>query len=310
MPRLSSIWIQTNPSLKEENYHMMKKLLALILALTALSAFALAEFDLSQTIAVVSREEGSGTRGAFIELTGVQKKNDEGKDQDYTYAEADFVNGTSLVITTVSTNPAAIGYASLSSVLLNDTVKSIRIDGVEPTTENILNKTYPIARPFNLVSKGELTNPLAVDFMNFVMSKQGQEVVAEDGLVPVNQEAAEYTAANLSGLLVVGGSTSVAPVMELLAEAYTELNPEVEVDVQSTGSSAGVTGALDETYMIGMASRELKDSEIENGALAVAIGIDGIAVINALDNPVSDLTLEQVRQIYTGEVTTWDAVAK
>ncbi|MGI6234991.1 MAG: substrate-binding domain-containing protein [Christensenellales bacterium] len=289
---------------------MMKKLLALILALTALSAFALAEFDLSQTIAVVSREEGSGTRGAFIELTGVQKKNDEGKDQDYTYAEADFVNGTSLVITTVSTNPAAIGYASLSSVLLNDTVKSIRIDGVEPTTENILNKTYPIARPFNLVSKGELTNPLAVDFMNFVMSKQGQEVVAEDGLVPVNQEAAEYTAANLSGLLVVGGSTSVAPVMELLAEAYTELNPEVEVDVQSTGSSAGVTGALDETYMIGMASRELKDSEIENGALAVAIGIDGIAVINALDNPVSDLTLEQVRQIYTGEVTTWDAVAK
>lgn len=310
MPRLSSIWIQTNPSLKEENYHMMKKLLALILALTALSAFALAEFDLSQTIAVVSREEGSGTRSAFIELTGVQKKNDEGKDQDYTYAEADFVNGTSLVITTVSTNPAAIGYASLSSVLLNDTVKSIRIDGVEPTTENILNKTYPIARPFNLVSKGELTNPLAVDFMNFVMSKQGQEVVAEDGLVPVNQEAAEYTAANLSGLLVVGGSTSVAPVMELLAEAYTELNPEVEVDVQSTGSSAGVTGALDETYMIGMASRELKDSEIENGALAVAIGIDGIAVINALDNPVSDLTLEQVRQIYTGEVTTWDAVAK
>mgnify|MGYP001140480944 CR=1 FL=1 len=289
---------------------MMKKLLALILALTALSAFALSEFDLSQTIAVVSREEGSGTRGAFIELTGVQKKNDEGKDQDYTYAEADFVNGTSLVITTVSTNPAAIGYASLSSVLLNDTVKSIRIDGVEPTTENILNKTYPIARPFNLVSKGELTNPLAVDFMNFVMSKQGQEVVAEDGLVPVNQEAAEYTAANLSGLLVVGGSTSVAPVMELLAEAYTELNPEVEVDVQSTGSSAGVTGALDETYMIGMASRELKDSEIENGALAVAIGIDGIAVINALDNPVSDLTLEQVRQIYTGEVTTWDAVAK
>ena len=197
----------------------------------------------------------------------------------------------------------------LSSVLLNDTAKSIRIDGVEPT-ENILNKTYPIARPFNLVSKGELTNPLAVDFMNFVMSKQGQEVVAEDGLVPVNQEAAEYTAANLSGLLVVGGSTSVAPVMELLAEAYTELNPEVEVDVQSTGSSAGVTGALDETYMIGMASRELKDSEIENGALAVAIGIDGIAVINALDNPVSDLTLEQVRQIYTGEVTTWDAVAK
>jgi phosphate transport system substrate-binding protein len=310
MPRLSSIWIQTNPSLKEENYHMMKKLLALILALTALSAFALAEFDLSQTIAVVSREEGSGTRGAFIELTGVQKKNDEGKDQDYTYAEADFVNGTSLVITTVSTNPAAIGYASLSSVLLNDTAKSIRIDGVEPTTENILNKTYPIARPFNLVSKGELTNPMAVDFMNFVMSKQGQEVVAEDGLVPVNQEAAEYTAANLSGLLVVGGSTSVAPVMELLAEAYTELNPEVEVDVQSTGSSAGVTGALDETYMIGMASRELKDSEIENGALAVAIGIDGIAVINALDNPVSDLTLEQVRQIYTGEVTTWDAVAK
>lgn len=289
----------------------LRKILAIVLALTAITAVALAEFDASRTIAVVSREEGSGTRGAFIELTGIQTKNAEGKDVDNTYIEADFVNGTSLVITTVSQNEYAIGYASLSSVVHNDTVKMVKVNGVEASTENILNNTYPIARPFNVVTKGELTDELAKDFYAFIMSKEGQAVVAEDGLVPVgNDETPSYTASGLKGVVVVGGSTSVAPVMELLGEAYTALNPEVEVDVQSTGSSAGVTGALDGTYMIGMASRALKDSEIEAGALGTAIGIDGIAVIAAPQNPVEDLSLEQVRQIFTGEVTTWDALNK
>ncbi|MGI6300546.1 MAG: substrate-binding domain-containing protein [Verrucomicrobiota bacterium] len=288
----------------------IRKIAALVLALAAIFTVALAEFDFGQTIAVVSREEGSGTRGAFIELTGILAKNEAGEKVDKTYLEADFVNGTSLVITTVAANEYAIGYASLSSVLQNDTVKPVKIEGVEPSTDNILNNTYPIARPFNIVTKGEVTDELAKDFIAFIMSKQGQEVVAGDGLVPVASDAAEYTAANLKGVLVVGGSTSVAPVMELLGEAYRELNPEVEVDVQATGSTAGVTGALDGTYAIGMASRNLKDSEVEAGAVGLAIGIDGIAVINALENPVDDLTVEQVRQIFTGEVTTWAEVKK
>ncbi|MGI6687623.1 MAG: substrate-binding domain-containing protein [Christensenellales bacterium] len=288
----------------------IRKILALILALTAITGTALAAFDASQTIAVVSREEGSGTRGAFIELTGVEAKNEKGEKQDYTYAEADFVNGTSLVITTVASNPAAIGYASLSSVLANDTVKAVKVNGVEATTDNILNKTYPIARPFNIVTKGEATDELVKDFIAFIMSKQGQEEVAKDGLVPVAADAAEYKAAGLKGTLVVGGSTSVAPVMEKLAEAYKALNPEVEVDVQATGSSAGVTGALDGTYMIGMASRELKDSETEGGATGLAIGLDGIAVIVSPENTTEDLTLEQVRQIFVGDITTWADLAK
>lgn len=288
-----------------------RKILALVLALCAVTAFALAEFNLSNDIAVVSREEGSGTRGAFIELTGIQTKNAEGKDVDNTYIEADFVNGTSLVITTVSQNEYAIGYASLSSVAHNESVKMLKVNGVEATTEHILDGSYPIARPFNVVTKGELTDELAIDFLAFVMSLEGQEVVKSDGLVSVaTEETKSYTPANLKGVLVVGGSTSVAPVMELLGEAYSALNPEVEVDVQSTGSTAGVTGAMDGTYAIGMASRTLKSSEIEAGALGIAIGIDGIAVITATQNPVEDLTLEQVRQVFTGEVTTWDAISK
>jgi phosphate transport system substrate-binding protein len=295
---------------RKKHFMKIRKILALILALTAITGTALAAFDASQTIAVVSREEGSGTRGAFIELTGVEAKNEKGEKQDYTYAEADFVNGTSLVITTVASNPAAIGYASLSSVLANDTVKAVKVNGVEATTDNILNKTYPIARPFNIVTKGEATDELVKDFIAFIMSKQGQEEVAKDGLVPVAADAAEYKAAGLKGTLVVGGSTSVAPVMEKLAEAYKALNPEVEVDVQATGSSAGVTGALDGTYMIGMASRELKDSETEGGATGLAIGLDGIAVIVSPENTTEDLTLEQVRQIFVGDITTWADLAK
>lgn len=291
----------------------IRKILALFLVLS-LSAFgftALAEFDSSKTIAVVSREEGSGTRSAFTELTGVMTKVD-GKEVDNTYLEADFVSGTSLVMTTVQSNEYAIGYASLSSVLLNDAVVAFKIDGVEASPENILNNTYPIARPFNLVFNGEITDEIAKDFMAYVMSREGQEVVASDGLVPVsNEETPSYTApAGLSGTLVVGGSTSVAPVMELLAEAYIKLNPGVTIDVQATGSSAGVTGALDGTYTLGMASRDLKSSEKDNGAVAMVIGIDGIAVIKNPVNPIENLTMDQVRLIFTGEITTWADVNK
>jgi len=293
--------------MKLRSFTALLLILTLALGLTALAA----QFDAAQTITVVSREEGSGTRGAFVELTGVLAKDAAGKEKDNTYSEAIISNGTNLVLTTVADNQAGIGYASLSSVMHNDTVKALKVEGVEASTENILNGTYKIARPFNVVTKGELTDELAIDFMAFVMSKEGQAIVAEDGLVSgATDETPSYEAANKSGSLTVGGSTSVAPVMELLAEAYMELNPEAKIEVQSTGSSAGVTGALDGTYGIGMASRLLKDSEVEKGAQPIVIGTDGIAVVVNLANPVEDITVEQVRQVFTGEVTTWDALSK
>ena len=293
--------------MKLRSFTALLLILTLALGLTALAA----QFDAAQTITVVSREEGSGTRGAFVELTGVLAKDAAGEEKDNTYSEAIISNGTNLVLTTVADNQAGIGYASLSSVMHNDTVKALKVEGVEASTENILNGTYKIARPFNVVTKGELTDELAIDFMAFVMSKEGQAIVAEDGLVSgATDETPSYEAANKSGSLTVGGSTSVAPVMELLAEAYMELNPEAKIEVQSTGSSAGVTGALDGTYGIGMASRLLKDSEVEKGAQPIVIGNDGIAVVVNLANPVEDITVEQVRQVFTGEVTTWDALSK
>ena len=289
---------------------MRKTILALTLALTMVFGLtAYAAFDAAQTINVVSREEGSGTRGAFIELTGVQAKNDAGETVDYTYAEADFVNGTSLVITTVGGDEYAIGYASLASVENNESVKILKVNDVIASTQDIMNKTYPIARPFNVVTKGELENEIAIDFFHFIMSKEGQEVVGANGLVPVAADATvSYQAKDVEGQLNVGGSTSVAPVMEKLMEAYTALNPKVVIDIQSTGSTAGVTGPLDGTYDIGMASRELKGSEVEAGAVAHVLGMDGIAVIVHPDNPLEDISMEQVRAVFVGETTTWDAL--
>ncbi|MGI6636481.1 MAG: substrate-binding domain-containing protein [Christensenellales bacterium] len=289
----------------------IRKLLAIVAALTMVFSVALAAFDASQTISVVSREEGSGTRGAFIELTGIATKGADGKEVDNTYLEADFVNSTSLVMTTVASNEYAIGYASLSSVLANDTVKALKVNGVVASTEDILNQSYPIARPFNIVTKGELTDEIAKDFYAFIMSKEGQKVVGENGLVPVDTaETPAYEGKALEGKLTVGGSTSVTPIMEKLAEAYNVLQPKVVIDLQSTGSTAGVTGALDGTYQLGMASRGLKDSEKENGAVGTVIAMDGIAVIVHPDNPIEDLTVEQIRQVFVGEVTTWDALNK
>ncbi len=289
----------------------IRKLLVIVAALTMVFSVALAAFDASQTISVVSREEGSGTRGAFIELTGIATKGADGKEVDNTYLEADFVNSTSLVMTTVASNEYTIGYASLSSVLANDTVKALKVNGVVASTEDILNQSYPIARPFNIVTKGELTDEIAKDFYAFIMSKEGQKVVGDNGLVPVDTaETPAYEGKALEGKLTVGGSTSVTPIMEKLAEAYNVLQPKVVIDLQSTGSTAGVTGALDGTYQLGMASRGLKDSEKENGAVGTVIAMDGIAVIVHPDNPIEDLTVEQIRQVFIGEVTTWDALNK
>lgn len=263
-------------------------------------------FDTSQTINVISREDGSGTRGAFTEITGVLVAEGD-TETDNTYSGATIQNSTSGVMTTVAGDPASIGYISLGS--LDDSIKGVNIEGVEATAQTVQDGSYAIARPFNLAHNGELSE-VAQDFWSYIMSAEGQEVVVSEGYVEAVTDAPTYEAAEgLSGNISVVGSTSVTPVMEVLVEEYTTLNPEVTIDITSNGSSAGMTAAMDGSADIGMASRELKDEELEV-LTAEAIAIDGIAVIVNPENTIEDLTMEQVRQIFTGEVTTWDEVAE
>ncbi|MFL2104672.1 substrate-binding domain-containing protein [Desemzia sp. FAM 23991] len=264
------------------------------------------DFDTSQTINVITREDGSGTRGAFTEITGVLVA-DGDTETDNTYAGATIQNSTNGVMTTVAGDPVSIGYISLGSI--NDTVKALMINGVEPSTETVQDGSYEIARPFNIAYSGELSE-VAQDFWTFVMSAEGQELVVGEGYVEAVSDAPAYEAAEgLSGNVSVVGSTSVTPVMEVLVEEYKNLNPDVTIDITSNGSSAGMTAAMDGSADIGMASRELKEEELAE-LTAEALAIDGIAVIVHPDNSVEDLTTEQVRQIYTGEVTTWADVAE
>ncbi len=270
--------------------------LSLMLAVTATSAFAASE------ITVISREAGSGTRGAFVELTGVESKNEAGEKVDHTYEEAIIQNGTAQVLTTVQGDENAIGYISLGS--LNDTVKAVTVEGVEATAENVKNGTYALARPFNIAVKEGLSET-AQDFVNWLASADAQAIVTEKGYVA--NEAAEYAAAPKAGKIVIGGSSSVGPLMEKLAEAYMTVNPDVTIEVQISDSTTGMTGAADGTFDIGMASRALKDSEKEK-LTGITICQDGIAVIVNTNNVVSNLTIEQIRQIFVGEVTDWTAL--
>lgn len=252
-------------------------------------------------ITVVSREDGSGTRGAFIELFGVEVKNDAGEKVDMTTEDAEITNSTSVMMTTVSGNMEAVGYISLGS--LNDTVKAVKIDGVDATVDNIKSSTYKIARPFNIATKEGLSE-VAADFIKYIMSEDGQKVVEDNGYISQGNEGA-YEAAGVSGKVVVAGSSSVTPVMEKLKEAYVALNPDVTIEVQQSDSTTGVTSAIEGMCDIGMASRELKDTEIEKGITGTVIAMDGIAVIVNNDSPVDELSSETVRGIYTGEITDW-----
>lgn len=288
----------------------MKKIMAiaLVFALTLVAACAGAE-SYSGGIDVISREDGSGTRGAFIELMGIEQKDEDGNKVDHTYDEAIIANSTSIVITSVAGDEMAIGYISLGS--LNDTVKAVSVDGVEATVENIKAGTYKVARPFNVVTKdGTELSELAADFMAYVMSADGQVVINENGYIGVNDEAEAYAASGLTGKLTVGGSSSVTPVMEKLAEGYMALNPDASIEVQQSDSTTGVTGALEGTYDIGMASRELKDTELEAGALNTVIAMDGIAIVVNNENPITDIASENVTKIFTGEVTDWSELAE
>ena len=254
----------------------------------------------SGEISVYSREDGSGTRSAFVELTGIEQD-----DVDLTVATAVISNSTSAIMTAVASDTAGIGYISLGS--LNDTVTAVTVDGVEATTDNVKSGEYSISRPFNIVTTDELSD-VAQDFIDFIMSAEGQAVIEENGYVAIDDDAESYTSSGLSGKIVVAGSSSVTPVMEKLAEAYMELNPDVTIEVQQSDSSTGVTMALEGTADIGMASRALKDSEIESGATATTIAMDGIAVIVNNESGITALTTEQIVAIYTGEVTTWEEV--
>lgn len=252
-------------------------------------------------INVISREDGSGTRGAFIELFKIEEKNEAGEKVDLTTDEAEITNSTAVMMTSVAGDKSSVGYISLGS--LNDTVKALNIDGAEANVDNIKSGDYKVSRPFNIVTTGN-ESELASDYIKFILSEQGQKVVEENGYIS-KENNGSYEASGLSGKLVVAGSSSVTPVMEKLKEAYSALNPDVTIEVQQSDSTTGVTNALDGICDIGMASRELKDSEIEKGALGTVIALDGIAVIVNNENPTEELSSEQIKDIYTGNVTDW-----
>ena len=254
--------------------------------------------NLDTDITVVSREEGSGTRSAFIELMGI-----EDDDGDHTTDAAEISNSTSVVTQTIAGNTSAIGYISLGS--LNDSVKAIKVDGVEASVENIKAGSYAVSRPFEVCYKEENLTDLGKDFISFIMSADGQKIVGEEGYITMDENAEAYTGSGMSGTLSLNGSTSVSPLMEVLAEAYRAINPDVTIDIQQTGSGAGITATMDGSCEIGMSSRALKDEELAEGLTEEQIALDGIAVIVNKDNGVTDLTSEQIRQIFVGEITNW-----
>ena len=277
----------------------MKRFLSVTLAwfLSMTTSMALAD-----EVNVISREEGSGTRGAFIELFGIEQKNEDGEKTDYTTDDCDITNSTSVMMTSVAGNDCAIGYISLGS--MNETVKALLIDGVKASVENIKNGSYKVARPFNIATKSEVSDS-AKDFIAFIMSAEGQAVIEANGYIAVAEDAPAFDGGKVSGKIVIAGSSSVTPVMEKLKEAYENMNPNVEIELQQSDSSSGMASAIDGVCDIGMASRELKESELEKGLTGLTIAMDGIAVIVSLDNSVEGLTTEQVRDIYMGVITDW-----
>lgn len=262
-------------------------------------------WDNTNDITIASREDGSGTRGAFIELFGIEEKKGDEK-VDMTTEEAQITNSTSVMMTTVAGDEYAIGYVSLGS--LNDSVKAVKIDGADATAENVKSGTYKVSRPFNIAAKKDMHNEVAKDFIQFILSKEGQAVVADNHYIALD-DAKPFAGTSPKGKAVVGGSSSVSPVMEKLIEAYKTVNPNAEIELQTSDSTTGMTSAMDGSYDIGMASRELKDKELEK-LQATVIATDGIAVIVNKNSKVDDLSSDQVKSIYTGDAVTWDEVIK
>ena len=267
---------------------------------------ATSDWDETSDVTIVSREDGSGTRGAFIELFGIEEKQDDGTKVDMTTTDAQITNNTSVMLTTVADNEYAIGYVSLGS--LNDSVKALKIDGAEATAENIENGSYKVSRPFNIAVKKDLNNKVAKDFMSFIMSTEGQKVVADEKYIAV-ADVQDYAGTKPSGSCVVGGSSSVSPLMEKLIEAYKAVNPNASIELQTSDSTTGMTSTIEGSYDIGMASRELKEEEAAELEPTV-IATDGIAVVVNNANPLDELSADQVKDIYVGNVSTWDEITK
>ena len=270
------------------------------------SADSGSDFDTSNDITIVSREDGSGTRGAFIELFGIEEKQSDGTKVDMTTTDAQITNNTSVMLTTVAGDEYAIGYVSLGA--LNNSVKALKIDGAEATVDNIENGSYKVSRPFNIAVKKDLDNEVAKDFMAYIMSTEGQEIVSNEKYIPVSDVEA-YAGSKPSGKCVVGGSSSVSPLMEKLIEAYKKVNPNADIELQTSDSTTGMTSTIEGSYDIGMASRELKDDEASE-LEATVIATVGIAVIVNKANTADELSADQVKSIYVGDVTTWDEVSK
>jgi phosphate transport system substrate-binding protein len=282
--------------------------LAAIFTSVALAATMLASCGgNSDKITVISREDGSGTRGAFIELTGIEEKDSNGNKTDNTKKDALICKSTDVVLTQVSGDKNAIGYISFGS--LNDTVKALKVEGVEPSTATIESGDYKIVRPFNIAVKDGLSDA-AQDFENYILSSEGQDIIEKAGYIKIDKSAAAYSSNNASGKVVVSGSSSVTPVMEKLAEAYQKANTNVTVDVQQSDSSTGIKDAINGTSDIGMASRDISDDELSQGIKSVTIAQDAIAVIVNKDNAVDDITMDEIKAIYTGSKTTWSDESK
>lgn len=283
----------------------MKKTLVTIMmtVMTAMTVMGCGSKEDGGAITVLSREDGSGTRGAFVELLGIEQKDADGNKVDMTIDSAEITNSTSVMMTTVAGNEYAIGYVSLGS--LNESVKAVMIDGVKAGVETVKDGTYSAARPFNIATKGE-PEGLAADFINYILSDEGQAVVEENGYVSQGSTGA-FEGEFPEGKITVGGSSSVTPVMEKLKEAYLALNTGAEIEVQQSDSTTGMTSTLDGTYDIGMASRELKEGEAAE-LTGTTIAMDGIAVIVNKENPMEDITSQAVMKIYTGEITDWSEV--
>lgn len=258
-------------------------------------------------ISILTREDGSGTRGAFIELMGIEVKNDAGEKEDMTTPDAGVTNSTEVMLSTVAGNPQAIGYVSLGS--LNDTVKAVQVEGVDATAENVANGTYTVSRPFNIATLDTVSDS-AKDFIAYILSAEGQKVIEDAGYIAVDSAAASYSGSGATEKVVVGGSSSVSPVMEKLKEAYMAVNPNADIEIQTSDSTTGMNDAAAGTCDIGMASRELKEEELAAGLSNTVIANDGIAVIVNKENPLTNLTKDQIMNIYTGNVTAWDDITE
>lgn len=260
----------------------------------------------NSSITVVSREDGSGTRGAFIELFGIEEKDADGNKVDHTTDSAEITNSTAVMLASIQGNQSAIGYVSLGS--MNDTVKAVKIDGVDATTDNIKNGTYTVSRPFNIATKDEISD-VAQDFIDYILSADGQKVVEENGYIS-QENTGDFTTSGAEGSIVVAGSSSVTPVMEKLKEAYLEVNANAKIDIQESDSTTGMTSTIEGVCDIGMASRELSEEETSQGLKSQVIALDGIAVIVNNENTVEDLSKDQVKSIFTGETTDWSELAQ